>query len=216
MPRKASRRQALAILDILQHTYADARIALNFGTPFELLVATILSAQCTDVQVNKVTPDLFRRYPDVHAFATADIEELAAAIRSIGFFRSKARHLVAAAEALVTRYGGEVPRTMTELTALAGVGRKTANVVLGNIFGIPGMVVDTHVRRVSGRLGWTRQGDPEKIEQDLMQLLPPEHWTQASHLLIWHGRRICRAPIPLCSSCPLLELCPRRGVTRSK
>jgi endonuclease-3 len=210
------RRQALAVLDILDATYPDARIALNFDNPFELLVATILSAQCTDVQVNKVTPELFRKYPDVYAFAGADADALAEDIRAIGFFRSKARNLVAAAQAIIERHAGAVPQTMTELSLLAGVGRKTANVVLGNAFGIPGMVVDTHVRRVSGRLGWTRQNDPEKIEQELIRLLPQERWIHASHLLIWHGRRICRAPIPFCSTCPVLALCPRQGVTRSK
>lgn len=216
MPSEVTRRQALAVLDILASTYPDARIALNFDSPFELLVATILSAQCTDVQVNKVTPALFRKYPDVQAFAEADGEALAEDIRSIGFFRGKARNLVAAAQAIVERHGGAVPQTMAELTVLAGVGRKTANVVLGNAFGIPGMVVDTHVRRVSWRLGWTRQSDPEKIEQDLVRLLPRHRWIHASHLLIWHGRRLCRAPIPLCSICPVLALCPRLGVTRSK
>ncbi len=216
MPSEVTRRQALAVLDILASTYPDARIALNFDNPFELLVATILSAQCTDVQVNKVTPALFRKYPDIQAFAEADGEGLAEDIRSIGFFRGKARNLVAAAQAIVERHGGAVPQTMAELMALAGVGRKTANVVLGNAFGIPGMVVDTHVRRVSGRLGWTRQSEPEKIEQDLVRLLPRQCWIHASHLLIWHGRRLCRAPIPLCASCPVLALCPRLGVTRSK
>jgi endonuclease-3 len=211
-----ARRQALAVLAILEATYPEARCALDFADPFQLLVATILSAQCTDVQVNKVTPGLFRRYPDAPALAAADVEEVAAAIRSIGFFNSKAKNLVAMARALVERHGGVVPGTLAELTALAGVGRKTANVVLGNAFGIPGMVVDTHVRRVAGRLGWTRQSDPEKIEQDLMRLLPATRWTLTSHLLIWHGRRICKAPVPLCSTCPLQPLCPRHGVTRSK
>ena len=195
---------ALRVLAILEKTYPQAACALLYDTPLELLVATILSAQCTDVRVNFVTRELFRRYRDVLAYASADPEELEGVIRSTGFFRNKARNLIGCASALLERHGGEVPGTIEELVALPGVGRKTANVVLGNAFEIPGMVVDTHVRRVSTRLGWTRQQDPVKIEQDLSRLLPREKWTQASHLLIFHGRALCKAPVPSCSSCPLL------------
>jgi endonuclease-3 len=216
MAQTDPRRSAAAVLARLVAAHPDAAIALRFSSPLELLVATILSAQCTDVRVNQVTPALFRKYPDAHAYAAADPAELEADIRSTGFYRAKARSLIGCAAVLAERHGGEVPRTMSELTALPGVGRKTANVVLGNAFGTPGMVVDTHVKRVAFRLGWTRQVDPAKIEADLCQLLPEEQWTQASHLLIFHGRRICKAPTPLCSVCPVLDLCPRRGVKRSK
>lgn len=204
------------VLSILKKTYPNARIALNFDTPLELLVATILSAQCTDVRVNQVSPLLFRRYPDARAYAEADFDELASVIRSTGFYRAKAKSLIGAAQVLLARHQGEVPQQMEELTRLPGVGRKTANVVLGNAFGIPGMVVDTHVKRVSFRLGWTSQTDPVKIEDDLCRLLPRQKWTHTSHLLIFHGRQICKAPTPWCSSCPVFTLCPRRGVRKSK
>ena len=211
-----AKRQAAAVVDVLRTTYPEAACALHFTTPFELLVATILSAQCTDVRVNMVTPGLFRRYPDPDSLAGADPTEVEDLIRSTGFFRNKAKNLLGCAAALVERHGGTVPQSMAELVALPGVGRKTANVVLGNAFATPGMVVDTHVKRVAGRLGWTASVDPVKIEADLQQLLPKEEWTEVSHLLIHHGRALCKAPIPLCSGCPLLELCPRRGVNRSR
>jgi endonuclease-3 len=204
------------VLAILEQTHSDAHIALNFSNPLELLVATILSAQCTDVRVNLVTGELFRQYPDARAYAEADLGELEQAIRSTGFYRNKAKSLIGCATVILEKHGGEVPRTMAELTALPGVGRKTANVVLGNAFGIPGLVVDTHVRRVATRLGWTRESDPVKIERTLCRRLPKEKWTHASHVLIFHGRRICKAPTPHCSSCPVFELCPRVGVKRSK
>lgn len=204
------------VIAILEKTHPDATIALNFSNPLELLVATILSAQCTDVRVNQVTKTLFRKYPEVEAYANADLAELEADIRSTGFYKNKAKSLIASATAIIERHGGEVPATMEELTALPGVGRKTANVILGNAFGIPGVVVDTHVKRVSTRLGWTRQSDPVKIERELCRLVPQEKWTHTSHLLIFHGRRICKAPTPLCSSCPVFDYCPRVGVTRSK
>jgi endonuclease-3 len=207
---------AAQVLALLARAHPDARIALEFTTPLELLVATILSAQCTDVRVNQVTRTLFRKYPDARAYAGADPAALEEDIRPTGFFRNKAKSLQGCAAAIARRHDGEVPRTMEELTALPGVGRKTANVVLGNAFGIPGMVVDTHVKRVAFRLGWTTRSDPEKIEQDLCKLLPSDQWTQASHLLIFHGRRICKAPTPLCSVCPVQELCPKAGVKRSK
>jgi len=207
---------ALRVLSILEQTHNDAHIALNFSSPFELLVATILSAQCTDVRVNLVTGDLFRKYPDASAFAEAELNALEQDIRSTGFYRNKAKSLIGSASAILERHGGEVPQTMAELTALPGVGRKTANVVLGNAYGIPGMVVDTHVRRVATRLGWTRENDPVKIEHDLCRLLPKGKWTHTSHVLIFHGRRICKAPVPLCSSCPVSDFCPRADVKRSR
>lgn len=216
MTQTKPQEKAGRVLAILAATYPDARIALEFSTPLELLVATILSAQCTDVRVNEVTRALFKKYPDARAYAAADLTALEADIRPTGFYRNKARSLIGCASAIVAHHSGEVPRTMEDLTALPGVGRKTANVVLGNAFGIPGLVVDTHVKRVAFRLGWTAQSDPEKIEADLCRLLPREKWTQASHLLIFHGRRICKAPTPLCSVCPVLAECPRIGVRKSK
>ncbi len=204
------------LLDILEKTYPNARIALNYGNPLELLVATVLSALCTDVRVNQVTPALFRKYSSARDYAEADLGELEEAIRSAGFYRNKARALIAAARILVEEFNGEVPRTMEELTALPGVGRKTANVILGNAYGVPAMAVATHVKRVSYRLGWTRHIDPVKIESDLCAILPPVRWTHASHLLIWHGRGICKALTPLCSMCTVAHLCPRAGVKRSR
>lgn len=216
MPQTKPQTEVDRVLALLAAAYPDAKIALEFSNPLELLVATILSAQCTDVRVNEVTKTLFKKYPDARAYAAADPTELELDIRPTGFYRNKAKSLIGCAKAIVMHHGGEVPRTMEELTALPGVGRKTANVVLGNAFGIPGLVVDTHVKRVSFRLGWTMQSDPVKIEADLCRLLPREKWTQASHLLIFHGRRICKAPIPLCSACPVLAACPRIGVQKSK
>jgi endonuclease-3 len=197
------------ILPILEATYPDARCSLDFTTPLELIVATILSAQCTDERVNRTTPALFKRYRTARAYASADPAELGSMIQSCGFFNQKAKSIQNMARALVEQHGGEVPRTMEELTKLAGVGRKTANVVLGNAFGInEGVTVDTHVARVSARLGLTTHADAVKIEQDLMPIVPRDMWCQWSHLLIHHGRAICRAPTPLCERCPLLAHCP--------
>lgn len=209
------RKKAVRILDKLYQLYPDAHCALRFDNPFQLLVATILSAQCTDVRVNKVTLDLFAKYPSVQALAAADLQILEGDIRSTGFYRNKAKSLLGCAQMLLNEHDGEVPQTLSELVRLPGVGRKTANVVLGNVFGIPGMVVDTHVKRLSRRFSWTDQQDPVKIEKDLCRLLPENHWVQASHLLIFHGRQLCKAPIPLCSQCPLLKDCPQRGVDRA-
>ena len=193
----------------LKSEYPDARTELDWANPLELLVATILSTQTTDVQVNRVTQDLFAKYRTAEDYAESSLTELEEDIRPTGFFRNKARSLRGMASVLVDEHGGEVPRTMQELVALPGVGRKTANVVLGNAFGVDeGIVVDTHVRRVSGRLGLTEQQDPKKIEQDLMKLVPQEDWTVFSHLLILHGRRTCKARKPDCPNCILNDICP--------
>jgi len=210
------RNDAARILACLAESYPEAACALVFRNPYELLVATILSAQCTDVRVNMVTPQLFAHYPDAATLATAEVAALENIIHSTGFYHNKAKNLLGCALRLVKHHGGEVPRTMAELSALPGVGRKTANVVLGNAFGIPGMVVDTHVGRVAGRLGWSRANDPVKIEADLCRLLPDESWTLTSHLLIAHGRACCKAPTPHCSRCPVSELCPHNGVVRQR
>ncbi len=207
---KARKRQRTEeILTRLTEEYPGADCALIHENPFELLVATILSAQCTDKRVNMVTPALFERFPTPAAMAAADLGELEELIRTTGFFRNKARSLKGVGQALVADHGGQVPSTMAELHALPGVGRKTANVVLGNAFGIDeGVVVDTHVQRLSGLLGLTLQKTPEKIEVDLMDLVPSDHWTLWSHLLILHGRSVCKARRPLCDQCVLLDLCP--------
>jgi endonuclease-3 len=205
----ARRARAAAVYAALKAEYPAARCELDHQSPYELLVATILSAQCTDKRVNLVTPALFARYADARALAEADRGELEALIRSTGFFRAKAKSLVGAATAIVDRHGGEVPAEMETLVTLPGVGRKTANVVLGNAFGInSGIVVDTHVARLSTRLGFTRATDPVKIEQDLMPLFPQESWAMLAHLLIWHGRRVCVARKPRCEACPVSGLCP--------
>jgi endonuclease III len=209
----AKRERAAAIVRRLHTEYPDATCSLGHGNAYELLTATILSAQCTDERVNLVTPALFRRYPapaDLAAARQEDVEEL---IRSTGFFRSKARSLLGMAAAVSERHGGDVPRDMAALVALPGVGRKTANVVLGNAFGMNvGVVVDTHVKRLSGRLGLTRHTDPEKIEADLMKLIERAEWTDLSHLFIYHGRAVCRAPTPKCDMCVLADICPSSRV----
>lgn len=201
------------VLKLLEKHYPDAECALHHKNEFELLVATILSAQCTDERVNKVTPELFSRYPNPAAMAKAPLEDLENLIRSTNFYKNKAKNLKACAQSLVDSHQGLVPQSMEELTELAGVGRKTANVVLGNAFDIPvGIVVDTHVARLSYRLGWTRHEDPQKIESDLQKIIPKEMWIQISHLLIFHGRQICKARRPLCESCFLFDHCPKKGV----
>ncbi len=226
MPREPSaqprsgpaRRRPLArarkIADRLAASYpgsATELCELAHHDPFELLVATILSAQCTDERVNIVMPLMFRRYPTPEAMAAADREELESLIRSTGFFRSKASHLLGASAAIVMRHGGEVPRSMQELTALPGVGRKTANVVLSVAFELPGLPVDTHVTRLSRRLGLSGSNDPAQIEQDLCELFPPEQWGAISLRLILHGRRVCEARRPRCEICEIADLCPSRG-----
>jgi endonuclease-3 len=201
------------IFAILERTYPDARCALDYSNPLELLIATILSAQCTDRRVNQVTPGLFHRYPTAAAFAGADTPELESLIRSTGFFRSKSRAIQACCADIVAKHGGQVPQSLEVLITLRGVGRKTANVVLGNAYDVPGIVVDTHVARLAHRLGFTRETDPVKIEFALMPLVPQRKWTLFSHWLILHGRQICIARKPHCSVCPLLPHCPRIGVT---
>ena len=204
------------LLKTLRRAYPAARCSLDHENAFQLLVSTILSAQCTDERVNKVTPDLFRRWPDARAFADADLPEIEEAIRSTGFFRSKARSISEASRDLVARFGARVPRRLEDLVTLRGVGRKTANVVLGNAFGIEaGVVVDTHVGRLARRLGLTKHADPVKVERDLMAALPQKSWTLFSHLLIHHGRAACQARKPRCSGCPLAPKCPRIGVRES-
>ena len=214
--------RARALVAAFPKVYPDAHCELDFKSPLQLLVATILSAQCTDKRVNMVTPALFRRYRTAHDFAKAGPDELEKAIQSTGFFRNKARSIRAAAAAIETQHHGKVPQTMEGLCALPGVGRKTANVVLGNAFSKnEGVVVDTHVVRLSQRLGLTNHKDPEKIERDLIKLIPQKHWTDWSHWLIWHGRRRCFARKPDCSNCEVLRLCPsgpkfiRSGESRS-
>jgi len=201
------------VISRLKQTYPDAHCELKHSTPLQLLIATILSAQCTDERVNKVTPALFARCRTARDFAEIPIAELEALIRTTGFFRSKAKSIRGCATALVKDHGGEVPKTMEHLHSLPGVGRKTANVVLGNAFNLAeGVVVDTHVGRLSRRMGLTRQQDPVKVEQSLMKIVPKEEWTLFSHLLIWHGRRRCSARKPDCQHCEIKNLCPKRGV----
>ena len=198
-----------AILQALMTTYPGAACALHYKNPYQLLVATILSAQCTDVRVNMVTPNFFARYPNPATLAKASQENVEEVIRSTGFFHNKAKSLLACAKVLVEKHDGEVPNTMEAMVGLPGVGRKTANVILGNAFGIEsGIVVDTHVRRLSERLGLSKQTDPEKIEQDLMKIVPRGQWVDFGHQLILHGRQICQARKPKCGECPLAELCP--------
>ncbi len=195
----------------LAKLYPDAHCELDYRNPLQLLVATILSAQCTDVRVNKVTPALFARYPDAHAFATAEPRELEQAIQSTGFYRNKAKSILHATRRIVEEHGGQVPSTLVELVKLRGVGRKTANVVLGNAFGVPGLTIDTHFGRVARRLGLTREEDPVKVESALMLLLPRRSWTLISHQMIFHGRRMCFARKPRCEICPLSSRCAFAG-----
>jgi len=209
----ALKAHAAEILQRLKLEYPDARCELDFKTPLQLLIATILSAQCTDKRVNLVTPELFRTFPDASSLAVGNPEKVEDLIRSTGFFRNKTKSLLGMATALVDRHGGEVPSTMQELVALPGVGRKTANVILGNAFGMnEGVVVDTHVGRLSVRLGLTNETDPVKVEKALMPLFPRADWALLAHLLIFHGRRICVAREPRCPSCVLADICPSSRV----
>jgi endonuclease III len=212
--REARKARARRIIAALERAYPDATIALHFNNPLELLVATILSAQCTDARVNMVTPVLFGKYRSAAEWARADQATLEGEIRSTGFFRAKARAIIGMARALVERHGGDVPRTQEALTALPGVGLKTASVVLGNAFGEPAIAVDTHVFRVSQRLGLARSADPDTIQEQLTEVLPRAKWTRTSHLFQAHGRRTCTARKPRCPVCPVRALCPWPGKTR--
>ncbi|MET0695534.1 MAG: endonuclease III [Propionibacteriaceae bacterium] len=209
--RRGLVRRARQINRTLAETYPDAHSELDFRNPLELLVATILSAQSTDKRVNLVTPVLFARYPDAPAYAAADRMELEALITPTGFFRAKTDSLLKLGAALVERFDSEVPDTLAELVTLPGVGRKTANVVLGNAFGVPGLTVDTHFGRLVRRFGWTNQTEPEKVEAEIATLFPPKDWTQLSHNVIWHGRRRCHARNPACGACPVARWCPSYG-----
>ena len=212
--REAKRARARKILRDLKKAYPDAKIALDYTSPLELLVATILAAQCTDERVNMVTPALFKKYPTARHYARADPETLEQEIRSTGFFRSKTRSIIGMARALVDTHGGEVPKTREALTSLPGVGLKTANVVLGNAFGEQAIAVDTHVSRISQRLGLARSEDPDEIHDQLTDVLPKGEWTLTCHLLTTHGRRCCVARKPLCPACPVRALCPWREKTK--
>jgi endonuclease-3 len=214
--RQAKSARALAIARELARLYADVDCPLTHRNNFELLCAVILSAQCTDAAVNKVTPELFRRFPDPPSMAQASTSDIESIIRTLGLFRAKAKSLQRCARQLVEEFGGEVPSAMDDLTKLAGVGRKTANVIRGHAFGIPGIAVDTHCRRLSRRLGLTRQQDPVKIEQDLSKILPPQEWTNFSHRLIIHGRQICHARNPACHRCALGAICPSSNASSEK
>lgn len=204
-------RRARRINRELAELYPDAHCELDFSTPLELVVATILSAQCTDKRVNLVTPTLFAKYPGAEAYAAADRAELEELIRSTGFFRAKTSSIITLGQTLCERFDGEVPGRLKDLVTLPGVGRKTANVVLGNAFGVPGITVDTHFGRLARRFGWTHETDPVKVEADVGALFPRKDWTMLSHRLIWHGRRRCHARKPACGACPIARLCPSYG-----
>jgi endonuclease-3 len=208
----ANRARVAKIIPLLSKRHPDAACALHFKNPLELLVATILSAQCTDVRVNQVTKDLFGKYKTAQDYARARPERLEDDVRSTGFYKNKAKSIINCCKKIVEKHGGKVPGTMEELVALDGIGRKTANVILGNAFGVPGITVDTHVKRVAYRMGLTRHQDPVKIEYDLMELVPREEWTRFSHLIIFHGRYTCAARKPRCAECVVETLCPRAGV----
>lgn len=198
----------LKIIEIFNQIYSEADCTLDYKSPLQLMISTQLAAQCTDARVNIVTKDLYKKYPDVYAFANADELELQKDIKSTGFFRNKAKNIIGACRMLIDEFDGEVPKTMEELLRLPGVGRKTANLVLGDAFGIPGIVVDTHATRLSNRLGFTTEKDPYKIELDLMKIVPKESWSQFCHQLVYHGRAYCDARSPKCSECPIAMHCP--------
>lgn len=208
----ARKRRARRMFRVLRDTYPDAHCELDFANPYQLLAATILSAQCTDARVNQVTPQLFAKYPDPASLAAARREDVERIIAPTGFFRNKAASLQGMAAGLCDRFGGEVPGRLRDLVTLPGVGRKTANVVLGNAFDVPGITVDTHFGRLARRMGWTEQTDPEKVEAEVAALFEPKDWTMLSHVLIWHGRRRCFARRPACGACPVAAWCPSHGI----
>ncbi len=218
MTLKKKRNEALYFLNTISKHFPDAKIELDYDAkdPWQLLVAVVLSAQATDKKVNEVTPKLFHAFPNVQAFARADPSKVEPYVKSLGFFRQKSKNLVSAAKRIVDELDGQVPKERDVLQTLAGVGPKSAAVILGNAFGGPGMPVDTHVGRVSRRLGLTKQTDPSKGEAELCALFPRERWNEAHHAFIWHGRRICKAPVPLCSQCPVQKRCPKVGVTKQR
>ncbi len=216
MSKESNKRKVKEILKILSKEIPNSKIALNYSNPFELLIATILSAQCTDVKVNQVTSNLFKKYKSPKDFVNLSLEKLEEEIRPTGFYKNKAKSIKECCKALIERFGGKVPQTLEELVTLPGVGRKTANVILGNAYGVPGIVVDTHVHRVSKRIGLTENDDPTKIEFDLMEIVPKDEWTHFSNLLIWHGRRTCTAKKPLCNNCSILKYCDYRISLNSK
>ena len=209
------RKRAMAIYRILSKRYPSVRCELDFKNPLQLLVATVLSAQCTDKRVNAVTPALFKKYKNAADFAGANMRELQALIKSTGFYRAKAKNIKGLAMKIVTEHNGKVPDTLEELVKLPGVGRKTANVVLGHAFDTPGITVDTHFGRLSRRFGWTKDNDPVKVEFEVMELIPQKEWTNLSQRMIWHGRRICHSRKPACGACPLAKLCPSFGIGES-
>jgi endonuclease-3 len=206
------KKRAHAIYRILSKTYPDVKCELDFKNPLQLLVATVLSAQCTDKRVNSVTPALFKKYKNVRAFAGADMRELQTLIKSTGFFRAKAKSIKGLATVIINEFGGKVPNNLEDLITLPGVGRKTANVVLGHAFDTPGLTVDTHFGRLVRRFGWTKETDPVKVEFAIMELIPRKEWTNLSQRLIWHGRRVCHSRKPACAACPLAKLCPSFGI----
>jgi endonuclease-3 len=208
----AKKKRASAIYRVLSKSYPDVKCELDFDSPLQLLIATVLSAQCTDKRVNSVTPALFRRYRNVEDFASAKTSELEKIIRSTGFFRAKARSIKGLSQRIVKEYGGEVPDNLADLITLPGVGRKTANVVLGHAFNTPGLTVDTHFGRLVRRFGWSKELDPVKVEFAIMELIPEKEWTNLSQRLIWHGRRVCHSRKPACGACPLDKLCPSYGI----
>ena len=209
------RKRAMAIYRILSKRYPSVRCELDFKNPLQLLIATVLSAQCTDKRVNAVTPALFKRYKNASDFAGANMRELQSLIKSTGFYRAKAKNIKGLATKIVTEHNGKVPDNLEELVKLPGVGRKTANVVLGHAFDTPGITVDTHFGRLSRRFGWTKENDPVKVEFEVMELIPRKEWTNLSQRMIWHGRRICHSRKPACGVCPLAKLCPSFGIGES-
>ena len=210
--KKGSQTQARAMYRILTTTYPEIRCELDFQNPLQLIIATVLSAQCTDKRVNSLTPALFKKYKNVKAFARADLQDIETLVFQAGFYKVKARHIKGLATKILTDFGGEVPRSLEELITLPGVGRKTANVVLGHAFDTPGITVDTHFGRLARRFGWTTEIDPVKVERIVGELIPRQEWTNLSQRMIWHGRRICHSRKPACGVCPMAKICPSVGI----